>query len=158
MSPPLRLDPVAPSQMARVAQVRVAPEQEVFSGTVAEAFEEAEEGVDFHGIFEGDGAVGFFKIDRAYDTRYPFVPAGALGLRAFMVDHACQGRGVATRAVRALPAYLRAHYPGAQALYLTVNLANPAARRAYLKGGFEDTGAQWPHGMAGPQHILRLPL
>ena len=86
-----------------------------------------------------------------------FFPTYASG-SAFMVDHALQGQGIATQAVRALPGYLAKHYPDAPAIWLTVNKVNPAALRAYLKGGFEDTGDEWPHGDAGPQHILKLPL
>ncbi len=158
MSLSLRLEPIGPDQLDRVAGVRVAPEQLKFSGSVQEAFEAAEEGVDFHGMFLGPDAVGFFKIDRLYATRFPFVAAGDIGLRAFMVDITRQGMGIATRAVLALPAYLNTTYTAAKTIWLTVNKANPAAVRAYLKGGFEDTGEEWPHGDAGPQHILQLAL
>jgi hypothetical protein len=37
-------------------------------------------------------------------------------------------------------------------------MVNPGAIRAYLKGGFTDTGEVWPHGEAGPQHVMRLAL
>ncbi|NEK24577.1 GNAT family N-acetyltransferase [Sulfitobacter sp. JBTF-M27] len=144
--------------MSRVAHVQVSPDQIKFSGTIAEAFEAAEDGVGFHGIFLDRGAVGFFKIDRAYSDRYPLVPFGALGLRAFMVDLDRQGQGIAARAVQALPAYLARHYPLATAHYLTVNKINPCAIRAYLKGGFIDTGEKWPLGNAGPQHVMRMSL
>ena len=158
MSAPLGLAPLGPQDLPRVAHIRVAPEQLAYSGSVAEAFEAAEEGVDFHAILEGDHPVGFFKIDRDYAARFPFVPPGGLGLRAFMIDLDRQGQGIAVRAVQLLPAYLPRHYPGAEVLYLTVNKANPGAIRAYLKGGFADIGKEWPHGDAGPQHIMKLPL
>lgn len=154
----LHLAPLGAGDFERVSNVTVAPEQLKFSGSVKEAFAEAEDRVDFHGIFRAELAVGFFKIDRGYADRFPFPADGDLGLRAFMVDHALQGQGIATQAVRALPGYLAKHYPDAPAIWLTVNKVNPAALRAYLKGGFEDTGDEWPHGDAGPQHILKLPL
>ncbi|QUJ75169.1 GNAT family N-acetyltransferase [Sulfitobacter albidus] len=153
----LWLDPLSTDDFARVAHITVAPAQIKFSGTVAEAFETAEPGVDFHAIVEGDTPVGFFKIDRDYAQRYPFAAPDGLGLRAFLIDHAQQGRGLATRAVRALPAYLARHYI-ASTLYLTVNLVNAPAIRCYLAGGFTDTGDIWPHGDAGPQHIMRMDL
>lgn len=74
-----------------------------------------------------------------------------------MIDQAHQGRGIASRAVALLPAYLRLHYH-AEVVYLTVNIANPAAIKCYINGGFTDTGDVWPKGMAGPQHIMRMPL
>ncbi len=141
-----------------MAHIAVHPDQVRFSGTVAEAFAAAEENVEFHCIRDAGHPVGFFKIDRAYAAKYPFAPPGALGLRAFLIDAGYQGQGIGTRACRVLPAYLHTHYPGAPSLWLTVNISNPAALRAYLKGGFEDTGQTWPHGAAGPQNILHLPL
>ena len=85
-------------------------------------------------------------------------PKRSLGLRAFLTDGARQGQGLATAAIHALPAYLHGKNPTAPARYLTVNLASPAAIRAYLNGGFTDTGQIRPHGTAGPQHVMRLPL
>ena len=152
------LAPLSRDDPGRVAHIRVHPDQVRFSGTVADAFAADEAGVDFHAILEGPQPVGFFKIDRLYPETYPFAQPGELGLRAFMVDAGCQGRGLASAAIRALPAYLRRHYRDAPALVLTVNLANPAAIRAYLQGGFADTGEIWPHGAAGPQQVMRLPL
>lgn len=154
----LRLAPVPADGFEQVRCVRTAPEHERFAGTVAEAFEEAQAGVEFHGIFQGDRAVGFFKIDRLYPDRYPFARAGELGLRAFIVDRDHHGQGIGTQAVRALPGYLRAQYPDAPAVVLSVNFINAAAIACYLKGGFTDTGEVWPHGDAGPQHVMRLGL
>jgi len=152
------LAPLTRTDFARVAHIRVHPDQIRFSGTVAEAFETDEDGVDFHAILQGRDAVGFFKIDRHYPETYPFARPGELGLRAFIVDAARQGEGLGTAAIRALPAYLRDLYPSAPAVVLSVNYSNPPAIRAYLSGGFADTGEMWPHGSAGPQHIMRLPL
>lgn len=154
----ITLAPVPLDAPHLVAGLRVTPEQEVFSGQVSDAFETLDPEVDFHCILSDEQPVGFFKIDRAYARRVPVVPRGALGLRAFLIDHRAQGKGYATQAVTALPAYLPALYPSARCLCLTVNLANPAAIRSYLKGGFRDTGIIWPHGQAGPQHVLRLDL
>ena len=101
------------------------------------------------------GAVGFFKIDRAYADRYPF---GALGLRAFKIDLNRLGRGIATAAVRPLPTCLQRHYPEATNLHPTVDKINPAAIRAYFNGSFVDTGEEWPHGDAEPEHIMWISL
>ena len=154
----LALAPLTPEDLPKVAHIRVHPDQIKFSGTVAEAFDAAEPDVDFHAILRDGTAVGFFKIDSAYARRYPFAAPDGLGLRAFMIDARAQGAGIGTRACRALPRHLIRHYPGRTHLWLTVNFANPAAYRAYRSGGFTDTGQIWPHGEAGPQNVLVLPL
>lgn len=152
----ITLAPVAQDARALVAGLRVRADQERFSGQVEDAFAKPDPAIDFHCIRQGARVVGFFKIDRAYAKKITIVPQGSLGLRAFLLDHRAQGKGIATQAVRCLPAYLHVQYPQARRLYLTVNCANPAAIRCYLKGGFVDTGDIWPHGRAGPQHVMRL--
>ncbi|SLN47651.1 Acetyltransferase (GNAT) family protein [Falsiruegeria litorea R37] len=154
----LTLSPITETNRGQFLSVSVTPDQIKFSGTVAEAYGSAEEGIDFHGIWLGDQPVGFFKIDRLYHTRYPFAGEHGLGLRAFMIDAGQQGQGLATQAVEALKTYIPQHYSDALVVVLTVNMSNPAAIRCYLKGGFEDTGETWPHGEAGPQHIMRMEL
>lgn len=152
----ITLAPVRPEDQPRVAHIATAPEQEVFAGTVAEAFAEDPARFDLHLIAEAGTPVGLFKIDRDYAQTMPIAAPGALGLRAFMIDRAHQGRGIATQAVRALGPYLRGQYPNHTTVDLTVNHRNGVARACYLNGGFTDTGADWPHGKAGPQDLLRL--
>ncbi|MFV1463104.1 MULTISPECIES: GNAT family N-acetyltransferase [unclassified Phaeobacter] len=155
---PLSLRPVCRSEFDLVSHIQVEPDQVRFSGTVAQAFEDNEDGVDFHAILDGIRAVGFFKTDRLYHETYDFAEADTLGLRGFMIDRSAQGKGYATAAVAALKTYFPALYPDRPAVVLTVNMQNPAAVRCYLKGGFQDTGGIYPDGLAGPQHILRMKL
>ena len=93
-------------------------------------------------------------IQQAFDSPTPT----ALGLRTVMVDANRQGMGVGRSLCQMLPAYLAQHYPRACSLWLTVNLRNPGAVRAYVKGGFVDTGEHWLGGDAGPQHIMKMSL
>nr|WP_223115799.1 GNAT family protein [Paracoccus amoyensis] len=141
-----------------VAHIAVHPEQEPFCGTIAGHFAENEPACDFHQIQRGGVAVGFFKIDRAYHERYDFAGATDLGLRGVMIDASEQGRGTGTAAMAALRSYLSGSYPDFSAVYLTVNMVNPAAITAYRKAGFVDTGGIWPHGRMGPQHVMRMHL
>jgi RimJ/RimL family protein N-acetyltransferase len=150
--------PLAVGDHDLVAHLRVHPDQVRFSGTIAAAFETAHPDLDFHAILAGSTPVGFFKIDRGYANLHGFADTGDLGLRNVIIDAAQQGQGLGTAAMRALPAYLGKAYPQARRLWLTVNLKNPAAIASYRKGGFTDTGAIWPHGGAGPQHIMRVSL
>ncbi|WP_264212929.1 GNAT family N-acetyltransferase [Leisingera thetidis] len=155
---PVTLRPVARSEFDLVAHIQVEPDQTRYSGTVAQAFEENEDGVDFHAVLDGARVVGFFKIDRLYHESYGFAAPDELGLRAFMIHRDDQGKGYATAAVAALNTYLAAQYPERRAVVLTVNMQNFGAIRCYRRGGFADTGGIYPHGTAGPQHILRMEL
>jgi ribosomal protein S18 acetylase RimI-like enzyme len=158
----LRFCPLIRDDYARMRHITVAPEQVIYSGTVKMAFESDDVGVDLHGNFEAhadtEQAVGFFKIDHKFPRTYGFARPGDLGVRAFMIDHACQRRGIGSRSMAQVGLYLRNLYPDAQALVLTVNLHNTAAIRAYIKAGIEDTGYIYSGGIAGPQHIMRLQL
>lgn len=131
------LIPLALSDHDRVAHLAVHPDQLRFSGTVAEAFDSPQKGVDFHAMLMGDTPVGFFKIDRTYPAEHGFAEPGDLGLRAVIVDAARQGQGIGTAAMRALPGYLRALYPTARRLWLTVNLQtlppSPVTARAVFR-------------------------
>ncbi|OED46973.1 GNAT family N-acetyltransferase [Rhodobacteraceae bacterium (ex Bugula neritina AB1)] len=155
---PISLRPVARSEFDLVSHIQVEPDQIRFSGTVAQAFEENEDGVDFHAILDGPRPVGFFKIDRLYHETYAFAAPSELGLRAFMIDRRAQGNGYATAAIGVMGTYLTGTYPDRTAVLLTVNMQNTVATRCYRKHGFQDTGGIHPHGLAGPQFILRMEL
>lgn len=133
-----------------------APEQVRFSGTARETLAEAERDPRRRPVaIIADGRpVGLFVLDEA---GHPSVAAsGGVLLRAFFVDARWQRRGVAKSAVQMLPAFVRSHLPGAPCVVLTVNARNTPALRAYLSGGFEDTGQLDHSGPLGPQHVLRL--
>ncbi|MFZ3580813.1 GNAT family N-acetyltransferase [Loktanella sp. DJP18] len=152
------LGPYTADQRDAVSALTVAPEQVVFSGQPAAFITQPDADMDIHVIHADGELVGFFRIDLDYARIHDFAKPGDLGLRSVIVDHRQQGRGIGSAAVRALPAYLALHYPGATDLYLTVNLRNPGARKSYLNGGFTDTGAHYLGGDAGPQHIMHMTL
>ena len=150
----LSLRPIASGAFDLVRHIAVQPDQTLFSGTVAQAFKTKEEGVDFHAIFIKETAIGFFKLDRSYGI----AKDNELGLRGFMIDHRHQGKGHATRALRALPDYLHHHYPDHTSLLLTVDIQNVAAIACYSKDGFYQTGQLYFGGFLGPQQVMRLTL
>lgn len=152
------LEPLGRDERGRVDHIAVAPEQEAFCGTIAYHFALDEPDCDFNVVLRDGRAVGFFKIDRAYASRFDFAGPGDLGLRGVMIDRAEQGRGTGKAAMQALPGYLQWFYPQARACVLTVNVVNPAARAIYLAGGFQDLGQLHHGGTIGPQHILRMSL
>lgn len=149
---------MTPALADQLRQVSVAPEQVVFSGQPAEFVDLNDTEIDVHVILHGNQVAGMFRIDRAFHMHHRFAAQSIYGLRTFLIDQRQQGRGIAKACCAQLRDYLSGHYPDAEAIMLTVNLRNPNARKAYLGGGFIDTGAQYMDGGAGPQHILKLPL
>lgn len=79
----------------------------------------------------------------------------ALGLFSFSIDSNEKGQGIASRAVSMLADFIREHYRDVNEVVLGVNVRNPAAQRAYLKGGFVDTGRQF-EGEIGTQKIFSM--
>jgi GNAT superfamily N-acetyltransferase len=156
----VRLVEVTPELRERVIALAPLPEQAGFSGRARDTLPPAERNPDRRPVtaLDEDGEpVAFFVLDVG-----PTMPAvhasGTVGVRAFYVDAAHQGRGVGSGIVRALPAFVREHYPDADRIALTVNARNAVAVRAYLRGGFHDTGERYEGGPLGPQHVLVMDL
>jgi RimJ/RimL family protein N-acetyltransferase len=153
----VRLAVVTDDLRDAVLALRPRPGQELFSGVAASTLPPAEADphrTPFAVLADGE-PVGFGVLDRVgYLAELVDDVDRAVLLRAFYLDAGAQGRGLGTSAVRALPTLVREQLPGAELLVLTVNERNPAAVRAYLRGGFVDTGARYLGGGAGPQHVL----
>lgn len=153
----ISLHPVDRDACAHLAGIAAHPDQQVFSGGLAELL--ALPGrVDPHEIRHDGRAVGLFGIDRDYARRHDFAAPGDLGLRMVTIDAPAQGRGIGTAAMVALADYLPPLYPQARILWLTVNFRNTGALAVYRKAGFVDEGGVWLGGGAGPQHIMRQAL
>ncbi len=144
------------TEVGRLRHFTLPPDQAPFADLPSKVV--GTPGREGHVVLADGHPVGFFAIQPDYGTAYDFAPDDAIGLRMFSVDHAAQGKGYATAACLLLRGYLGTVYPGRSACYLTVNVKNPAARRVYEKGGFEDTGALYHGGGYGPQHVMRLAL
>jgi RimJ/RimL family protein N-acetyltransferase len=151
--------PVPADGPLRDAVLRLAPrpDQEEFSGRAEQTLPLAERDPARHpyAVVEDGWPVGFFILDQ---TSPEFDPSADLLLRGFFVDASVQGRGVAGRAVAALPALVRQDFPAARSVVLSVNVRNPVARAVYLRGGFVDDGELYLGGSVGPQHVMRLQL
>lgn len=154
----ITLAPMPADRTDLIAGITLPPEQHAFSAPPTVALAEATGRRDGHLILYEGTVVGFFGIDPDYPDAHDFAEPGTIGLRMFSIDHAHQGRGIATGACQQLASYLGQLYPQAPAVYLTVNHRNPRAKKAYLNGGFTDTGEDYLLGGAGPQFIMRLPL
>jgi RimJ/RimL family protein N-acetyltransferase len=154
----VRLAPVAPELRERLLALAPRPEQERFSGSLAETLPAAEADPEREpvAILAGDEPVGFFVLHRGPAAGELAPEPRDVLLRAFLVDAAAQGRGIATRALAALPDFVSERLPGVRRIVLSVNVRNPVAIRTYARAGFADSGALYHGGAAGPQHVFEL--
>ncbi|MDO6708681.1 GNAT family protein [Photobacterium sp. 1_MG-2023] len=154
----IKLEGMKPAHLEQVSALSVVESQLPFVGTMEEILVNVDDVVHPVVIQMEARVVGFFLVDTQYGQRYNFAPEDALGLRGFFVDQHYQGQGIGTRAVAALKTFLRAEYPHANQIVLTVNCKNPAAKICYERGGFIDAGELYHGGAAGPQHVMSMML
>jgi RimJ/RimL family protein N-acetyltransferase len=153
----IRVQPVTATLAADVRALQVAPGQRDYVGDAAFNLAQAQADPlsEAMAILAGDDVIGFYRLDFA-----PNAVAGrsfgapSVGLRAFMLEVAQQGRGYGTRAALALCDDLQRRHPQRRLLVLMVNCRNRAAVAAYRKAGFVDTGELHRGGRAGPQHLM----
>ena len=154
----VRLAPVAPELRERLLALAPRPEQERFAGRLSDTLPAAEADPEREpvAILEGDEPVGLFVLHRGPAAGELAPERRDVLLRAFLVDAAAQGRGIATRALAALPDFVSERLPGVRRIVLSVNVKNPVAIRTYARAGFADSGALYHGGAAGPQHVFEL--
>lgn len=153
----IRVQPVTPTLAAGVRALQVAPQQRDYVGDAAFNLAQAQSDPlsEAMAILADDLVIGFYRLDFA-----PNAVAGrsfgapSVGLRAFMLGLAQQGRGYGTRAALALCDDLCRRHPQCRLLVLMVNCRNRAAVAVYRKAGFVDTGELHRGGRAGPQHLM----
>jgi RimJ/RimL family protein N-acetyltransferase len=154
----VRLAPVGPELRDRLLTLAPRPDQERFAGRLTETLPAAEADPEREpvAILEDGEPVGFFVLHRGPGAGVLAPERRDVLLRAFLVDAAAQGRGIATRALAALPDFVAEHLPGSRRIVLSVNTRNPIAIRTYRRAGFADSGALYHGGMSGPQHVFEL--
>lgn len=156
----VRLAEVTAPLRARVLALTPHPGQERWSGRARDTLPPAERRADRVPVVALDAVdepVGFLILDVGPTMPAVYAP-GTVGVRGVYVDAARQGRGLGTALLRVLPDFVRARYPQALRIALTVSVANPRALRAYLRAGFVDTGRLYRGGQLGPQHVLEIEL
>ena len=75
-----------------------------------------------------------------------------------MIDQNYQRQGFGLNAFREIVALLKSDFSHINALKLSVNFRNEAAKSFYRKCGLSDMGKVYYGGSAGPQHIYRMAL
>lgn len=136
------------------------PAQRRYSGVPADTLPPAERDLGQHPVaILADGApAGFFVLHGGVSAGRFVRPRGELLLRAFFVDARWQRRGVGSRALARLPAFVAALDPAVRRVVLTVNVENDHAIHVYRRSGFADTGERYQRPGGGPQHVMELRL
>ncbi|MGH8031417.1 MAG: GNAT family N-acetyltransferase [Luteimonas sp.] len=153
----IRVALLTPGLAAAVRALRVAADQYAYVGDVSFNLSsaDADPRSDAMAILADDSVVGFYRLDYAPTIISRVAMSSAsVGLRAYMVDRAWQGRGIGTRAIAACCDDLQHRRPDRRLLALNVNCRNVGAIRTYRNAGFVDTGELYFGGSAGPQHLM----
>lgn len=136
------------------------PEQAEFTGLPEETLEEAlyNDGKYPVVVLADEMPVGFFILHTGPGIASFYSDwSEVVLLRAFLIDHARQGQGLAKDAMALLPGFVRFHCPAARQVVLAVNERNLPAGNLYLRAGFQDLGLR-RSGVKGMQRILQFPL
>ncbi|MDQ3495350.1 MAG: GNAT family N-acetyltransferase [Pseudomonadota bacterium] len=157
-APALRVAPVTPQLADAVRALRVAPGQHVHVGDVSFNLADAEANPDSEAmaILADDRVIGFYRLDYqpTVVARISLRSAAAVVLRAFLLDRAWQGRGLAGRALLACCRDVSLRHPRRRLMALNVDCRNVVAVRAYRQAGFVGCGELVSGGSAGPQHLM----
>ena len=84
--------------------------------------------------------VTYFDLHRTEGVKPYSNNPNAILLRAFSTDFRVQGKGYATKVLKLLPNFVRAHFPNVNEIVLAVNIENHIAKELYEKHGFIDFG------------------
>ncbi|MGD6738002.1 GNAT family N-acetyltransferase [Photobacterium leiognathi subsp. mandapamensis] len=137
-----------------VKRIVVPKSQVMFASSAEDFIASATETMHLYVIYYHGEIIGFFKLDIAYSEQMKFCPINTLGLRTFVISQHYQGKGIGTAVIKRILHYTAVHYARYDAIYLTVNCKNPAAKRCYEKSGFQLTGDLFLEGDFGPQEVM----
>lgn len=153
----VRVAPVTADMHAAIAALRVKPGQEAYAGDPALSLRMAldDPSGEAMAVLDGDTVIGFYRLDFSANAVIGRgIGAPGVGLRAFVIDAAHQGRGIGARAALALCADIECRHPRRRLVLLLVHCRNTAGIATYRKAGFVDSGQLFAGGNAGPQHLM----
>ncbi|CDO04533.1 ribosomal-protein-alanine acetyltransferase [Oceanobacillus picturae] len=104
-------------------------------------------------ILTGIIPAGFFVLHEKIGVRPYSKNPNAILLRAYSVQTAFQGKGIAKSSMELLTLFLAESFPTIDEVVLAVNSANGVAQQLYKKSGFHDTGRRI-NGKSGEQYIF----
>lgn len=146
---------------AMVAHLKLEREQEQFVERLDLLFSELRDSshpelVHPFSIVVHDEIVGFFVL-REKGALPEWAPPDVITLHSLRVDRLYQNNGYGKETIGLAAQWISINRPCITRLMLGVNVRNVAARNAYLKSGFQDTGAAHC-GPIGPQNILEYKI
>ncbi|WP_305404970.1 GNAT family N-acetyltransferase [Photobacterium leiognathi] len=150
----IKIKPFTNRDENAVKRIVVPKSQVRFASTAEDFIASATETMHLYVIYYHGKIIGFFKLDIAYSEKMKFCPINTLGLRTFVISQHYQGKGIGTAVIKRILHYTAVHYARYDAIYLTVNCKNPAAKCCYEKSGFQLTGDLFLEGDFGPQEVM----
>lgn len=129
------------SEQTAVLAISVTTEQIEFAGTIENSVDickaDASHQIAGLAIFDDQRVVGFLLLKRGASAP-PWADPMAATVSAMRIDVSCQGQGIGSRALQALPSWVVENWPESLSLALAVDEENELARNAYAKAGFVD--------------------
>jgi RimJ/RimL family protein N-acetyltransferase len=132
-------------------------EQKKYTAFPLDALQKCETEPDRHPvlILYGDHPAGFFVLHGWEGVKEYSDNEHGILLRAYSVNSAFQGNGIATDSMRLLPLFIKENFQQKNEIILAVNNSNLIAQNVYKKGGFIDKGIR-AMGREGEMLILHL--
>lgn len=153
-----RWQSLSPAEQTAVLGLSVTPQQVEFAGSVARSVEICETDQDDQiaglAVLQGPRVVGFLVLKRGSVAPVWAHPAAAT-ITAMRIDLSCQGQGIGSAALQALPVWVMENWPQAPELILSVDEENQPARRAYAKAGFQDHDLRDPGRIGWVRYMSR---
>ncbi|MBO0473132.1 hypothetical protein IGL98_002755 [Enterococcus sp. DIV0840] len=142
-----------------IQQYQLNDEQLLFTGTPEMPIKISLENSFIHPIvgIEDGRLTNFFVLDEKKDVHLYTTNEQAILLRSFSTDERCQGNGHAKAVLRALPEFVRLHFPDVTEIILAVNQKNLAAQTLYKNAGFEHL-EKIVQGEFGPLYVMNMKL
>jgi diamine N-acetyltransferase len=151
---------LSPPEQAAVLGLAVTSQQVEFAGTVERSVESCKADQDNQiaglAILENQTVVGFLVLKRGASAP-PWADPTSATVSAMRIDLSCQGKGIGSAALRALPSWVAQNWPDSPLLALSVDEENQSARSAYAKAGFVDLGSR-TQGRIGWVRFMSKPV
>lgn len=147
-------------QLAALASLQVAQDQEDLGGTFAASVNEWKAAKTHHilglAFHLGSDPVGIVLFKR-FALSPSWVPDEAISLHGLKIGFKFQGRGLGRKAFGMAVEAAKAHWPSAKQLMLTVDVGNEPALAIYKGAGMCDSGPVYK-GRIGYEQRLELDL
>ena len=148
------------SQLAALASLQVARDQEELGGTFEASVNEwqAADADQILGLafYLGPDPVGIVLLKR-FALSPSWVPDEAISLHGLKIGKEFQGRGLGRKAFELAIDAAKAHWPSAKQLILAVDAGNEPALAVYKGAGMRDSGPVYK-GRIGYEHRLEMEL